>query len=647
LVARAFTSIAAVAAVVSAASASRAQEERVEQITDLLSFQAGDVEADPALRELTLRNRVVVTYQRYRIESDALHLALTPGGIMVEGEGRVAFCPCADPPIAIAFSGGRVAPPGDLLVSFPRLEVLGVPVFALPYMWLRSPEKVGLLPPRLAWRADDGLLAGAGVHVPWRGRHGERRALDLRAAGYLEGGAEVSARFETPASTTFVLVDEIRGTRAVIDARGSLPSPRTYQSRPAEDAALSWDIDAVRGDRARTGTIELAAAAQPFDAAAAETSLGFGVESARGIAAAGLRARAVRGEGRVFGGPLASAGIGGPLASLGSWDTALHAMALGDGRAETHGAAAAMLGAELDGRPGPLDLRLSARGRARVAQADSRPSSERAQDAVAAARFEAGLPLARSFGGRRAALPLVHTIGPIVEARAAVGGHRGAALSDDRIPIPRASWLGAAGGATALGNYAGRAVRLEVRGGAYGAQDEEPLAIAHARVHAWTPALAAGFETALVGADPDAFEIPADVDAPPSGREGAAVIGSVRLGPQEGPYIAVDAAGQSGAGAAAARAVAAGTAAALPGDELSYLDVAGWTGGAEVQIPWTRTIRTNTRADADLTAGELLAIRGGAAYRHPCGCVAAELVGLHRLGREGVDVWLTVDLAPP
>src|SRR5262249_38632584 len=75
--------------------------------------QAGDIEADAQLKNLTLRRDVIVTYGRYRMQADELRLSVTPGGIFVDGEGRVAFCPCADPPVAIAFSGGRVAPPGD------------------------------------------------------------------------------------------------------------------------------------------------------------------------------------------------------------------------------------------------------------------------------------------------------------------------------------------------------------------------------------------------------------------------------------------------------------------------------------------------------------------------------------------------------
>ena len=121
----------------------------------------------------------------------------------------------------------------------------------------------------------------------------------------------------------------------------------------------------------------------------------------------------------------------------------------------------------------------------------------------------------------------------------------------------------------------------------------------------------------------------------------------MRLGPASGPSLRVDVADQAGHGAGEARAVAAGAWAALPGDDLAYLAAPGWTGGAEVAVPWTRAVRTALRADVDLDARALLAVRGLAAYRHPCGCFGLGLVAAHRAGREGVDVALSVDVAPP
>ena len=114
-----------------------------------------------------------------------------------------------------------------------------------------------------------------------------------------------------------------------------------------------------------------------------------------------------------------------------------------------------------------------------------------------------------------------------------------------------------------------------------------------------------------------------------------------------GLWLRLDAAAQAGAGAGQARAVAAGAWAALPGDDLAYLDARGWTGGGELSVPWSRAIRTAVRGDVDLAARALLAVRGLAEYRHACGCLGIGLVAGHRVGREGVDVTVSVGVAPP
>src|SRR5262245_14148195 len=58
----------------------RAQPIRLED----LSYEAGEVVADPTMRTLTLRRHVVVVYKRYRLESEALTLRITPRGIYVD-----------------------------------------------------------------------------------------------------------------------------------------------------------------------------------------------------------------------------------------------------------------------------------------------------------------------------------------------------------------------------------------------------------------------------------------------------------------------------------------------------------------------------------------------------------------------------------
>ena len=76
-----------------------------------LQFSAEQVEGDPKMREFSLRGNVVVTYERFRLTSPALLLQRTPSGINVQGPGEVVFCPCPNPPVAVGFEGGLVAPP--------------------------------------------------------------------------------------------------------------------------------------------------------------------------------------------------------------------------------------------------------------------------------------------------------------------------------------------------------------------------------------------------------------------------------------------------------------------------------------------------------------------------------------------------------
>jgi hypothetical protein len=81
----------------------------------------------------------------------------------------------------------------------------------------------------------------------------------------------------------------------------------------------------------------------------------------------------------------------------------------------------------------------------------------------------------------------------------------------------------------------------------------------------------------------------------------------------------------------------------------------GWTGGARVAVPFSRTFLTRAGADMDLAERVLLAARASVELRDSCECVALRVTGAHRLGRvvpgqagagAGVDVWLTIDLAP-
>lgn len=610
--------IVATALVATAALAAPARAEPKERLT----FQAGHVEADVGLGDVTLEKGVELRYGRYRLRSERIRLRVERGAASFEGDARLALCPCPDPPLVFAARGGRFEPPGDLVLRFPRVEIGGVPVFALPWLWLRAPDQPGLLPPIVALRGADGLLLGSGVHLPWRGSDGAGRALDLSAAGFTRGGVELGATLSTPESRTGALVDLIHGTRAAIEARGAIAEPRG-------PAALAWDLDAVRGDRARSATVDLAAAAKPFDVGAAEATLRTGTAAVSAIAGGAIVARAVRGEGPIATGPRATFAAGGPIGRLGSWSADAAGIVLA-GAAPAGGLplARGAVSAEIDARPGPFELRASAGGRARYAgQMEDGPSRE----AAIAARAELSLPFVRTFGDGPA--PLAHWITPVVSVRGALADVRGTFFTPLDGAVPAASWIAAAGVTTAVGRYAGPALRLDARAGATGDASTKAQPLLHARLSVDAPIAAVAIETAAVG------------DGPSVAR-GYALTARARLAPDAGPSLRIDAAAQGGAGAGRARAIAAGAWAALPGDELAYLSASGVTLGGELSIPWARTFRTAARGDVDLASGLLLAVRGLAEYRHPCGCFGLGLMAAHRLGRDGVDVALSVDVMP-
>jgi hypothetical protein len=77
-----------------------------------------------------------------------------------------------------------------------------------------------------------------------------------------------------------------------------------------------------------------------------------------------------------------------------------------------------------------------------------------------------------------------------------------------------------------------------------------------------------------------------------------------------------------------------------------FFDRAGWTTGGELVIPWARWLATQAEVSVDASTRRLLAYAGSLAYRHRCGCLALQTWVGHRLGREGQDGWVTVDLMP-
>jgi hypothetical protein len=247
---------------------------------------------------------------------------------------------------------------------------------------MRSAEKIGVLPPDLAYRGHDGFYVGDGVHLPWKDR-GARESLDLRGGAYLVGGVVADVRLLTPVGTTKVRWDRLRGQDGLqIDARGATES-------------VAWDADVLRGRRAVVMTTNLDAAAKPYDRASAAAAL----DADPIVAQAGYRAITRRG------GDLERIDVSGPFVALRSsggtapgplqatWDATLEGGALTSLRVSTLSYARGELGGLATTRFGPVVTSLSARGAGALANDADRSGT----DASGSARLRFGFPLARAY----------------------------------------------------------------------------------------------------------------------------------------------------------------------------------------------------------------------------------------------------------
>lgn len=620
---------------------------------------------------MLLRGNVRVASPPFHLSSDELRLKTTSHGVEVEGRGKLAFCPCLGTPLAVAFDHAVVAPPGDLLLKNPSLEIYRVPVLWLPYFWLRSPARFGLLPPDLAYRGKDGVFIGDGVHVPW-GPKGDPSALDLRAGAYAKGGVGLAADLRTSVGVTSLRYDRLDGGDGLgVDARGAV------ETTTAVEETIAWDADVLRGARGVASTTELEAASRVYDRGRAEAQLhGGGWTVASGVTTTSPRGARVDDLGAA--GPYAVVRNGGALDEAGAYDLAIGGGAL-RAPGEATGASPTIAygrgegGALLATRLGPLGAALDARAAGDVAD-DGQASGV---DGAGKVNADLTTPLVRSFYAADEADPWRHRVAPRVGG-ALLGTRSDHVLASD-VAVARgfggvdgAAWVADGGASSAIGRWGrGDGVEAAASAGAAGTFDRQrPHLVARWRFAATTRWFGAGAEGAHLartsrgrgagdaggaaaaepGAGPTASFPGAAVVAPdappPPGSEdagtGHVIVARVRLGAVDGISLGANVAGRRGADPVLARLV---TDAPLE-PSSGFLAASGWTGGARAAVPWTRWLTTRAGADADLDAKKLVAARATVELRDRCECFVVRASGAHRLGREGVDVWLTIDLAP-
>jgi hypothetical protein len=632
------------AAVLLAPLAFGARPARAQGLSQELDVRADQVTVDTRMRELELEGHVHADAPPFHLSAEKLVLRRSSHGVVVEGDGRLTFCPCLATPIALGFKGATVAPPGDLFLTSPRLEIFHVPVFWLPFFWLRAPDRVGLLPPEIAWRGADGLFVGGGVHLPW-GEKKSAKVVDLTAGGYFAGGFAASASARSEQTTTLVRFDWLPqsvpsgapggGGGLLVDARGALETGGVVAR--GVRARTAWDFDLLRGARGVEATTDLDAASRTFDVGQAEAS----VAASSFVVASGVRMAALRGGDLLAAdavGPYLALAGDGAIGSVGAYDATLDASVLHETAAGSLALAHGEVGALVAGRPSIFGVSAEVRGAADAAADDL----DHGAAAAALARVEATAPFVRSFETRDRADPIRHRIEPVVAVSALAQDVSGpladiAARSfvllgqDAFAPASGVAGIASAGFRSSLARWA-RGDGLEVEAHAGGLLDDAGNARAAVR---WR-AKAGGH---LLGLTAEGAHVFSSATA----ASGDAVLLRARVGvPVHGPSVSAHLTVRDGIDPVAARLL---TDAPLE-PAAGFFATEGITGGMRASVPWTKWLATRGGFDMDLDALVVTAAVGTIELRDTCGCFRIAVNAAHRLGRDGVDVWTTIDLVP-
>jgi hypothetical protein len=589
-----------------------------------VAFGADQLRFDAHAQALDASGHVHVEQPPFHLMSSELTLRRVPMGVELEGPGTVAFCPCLGTPLAVRFRTATIAPPHDLILRDPVLEVFGVPIAWAPSFWLRSPGRAGLLAPDVSWRGADGLFLGGGVHLPWRDGDLER-GVDLRAGAYLDGGVAIQSAMRTSVSETRVAWDEWRGQAGIgLQLHGA-----TAIASDLRPDSVAWNVDALRGGRAVRATTDLDAAALPFDRAEGQTSWrGDGWTFASGLRSDGPRGGSLSDLG--VGGPVVVARRSGAIGDVGAYDATTEGGAVVGGRLQTTSFARAEGGVLLATHVGSAGAALAMRTFGDVLDDGSRSGV----DGAAQVRLGIGLPLEREFASRDEDDPWSHRTEPRLEA-AAIAAHANHVFvfppgRGMNAPIG-AAWAASAGWYNAIGRVGSRAsAELDASGGAVG-DDQRGLPVVRARGAASGEWLALQADFARV--------------FPTLGAAGAggALVARVRVGEARGFDVSAHIAERDGIDPLVARAIVDAPLEPASG----FLAATGWTGGTGVGVPIGPRITTKASADFDFESRRLVAALAALELHDPCNCVVVRANAAHRIGRDGIDVWLSVDLPRP
>ncbi len=189
-----------------------------------------------------------------------------------------------------------------------------------------------------------------------------------------------------------------------------------------------------------------------------------------------------------------------------------------------------------------------------------------------------------------------------------------------------AAWVVSGGWANAVGRWGSRAAaEIDVTAGAVG-NEEQALPVLRARAAVAGPWASLGADFARV--------------AGPESERGGALLANARIGALRELHLSARVEERDGVDPLFARALVDPSLEPASG----FLTTTGWTGGARLGVPLGPRVTARGGIDVDLNANELVAAVGSVELHDPCNCVVVRANGSHRIGREGVDIWISVDL---
>lgn len=582
--------------------------------TTRVEIEADELDSDLEARDLTLRGHVVLRGDRFKIRSASLRMIRRENGsIRLIGPLEIAPCACDDPPLWFTVDNAEVdTNEASVSLRGATARVGGIPLFWTPWLSLRGPSSVGLLAPRFAWRGRDGFLFGAGAHVPlWASAW-----VESSPAFYVAGGHEIVSSLHSERSESSVRWDHREGRDLVdITSRGVLPT---------RDGTAAWTIDAIRGSRARVASLSLDSASRSFDRAEATWTTGRD----GWLFSSGVVAGAVRGVGTVAIGPRIAVNRSISVGAIeGAVSASFASLQQGEyvwnlSRVNADLASSTWLG--------PLRVDANADAATMVAALSD---ASRANLSMTA-RTSAAIPVFKTY-----APTLVHVIEPAVSVSAFAAKDASSSVrdswfvSDPRIGLSSALASGsmllpALSIDQRLGDPRGHGWRFVVASGTTISSDHI-APITRARTAVGTRWLSASGDV-LAQRDPSSTR--------------ALAMGAIDIAPQARVSVGVDSSWRNGVDPVVTRWLLPSV--VSPIGSTGWINSDGISAGLNSRIRLRERLTLSGRLDRDLSAGTWLGQRAELRYGDACGCLAISAIAAHRLGREGIDVMVGVDIAP-